>query len=64
MVDQLTDISSQQLELYFSCRKLTDLDTFTLTDSFFVVYISDRETPYIKIFESKVHWNDLNPDYD
>lgn len=60
----LTDINKLELELYFSCRGLADLDTVTVTDSFLVVYLSDRDTPPIKIHETKTHWNDLNPDYD
>jgi hypothetical protein len=45
----LTDISSVRMELYFGCRRLADLDLVTVTDSFLWVYLSDSETPPIKI---------------
>lgn len=56
-------VHSYKLELYFSCRKLPDLDLVTVTDSFLVCQLSARGQPFKEVLRTKVYWNDLDPDY-
>ena len=50
----------EQVELFLSCRNLTDTDTFTKADpKVKVIYINKGKT--INLGETEVHKNDLNP---
>lgn len=49
--------------MFFSARKLDNLDTFTTTDSYLVVYIIEPNRKKQQILKSKVYYNDLNPNY-
>ena len=59
----MSDADSEQVQIYFSARKLADLDIVTVTDSFLVVYLQQLNKPKKKVLQTKVYWNDLNPDY-
>ena len=53
----------EQVEIYFSARKLADLDIVTVTDSYLVVYLQETNKQRRKMLKTKIYWNDLNPDY-
>jgi len=55
---------SSQVELFISCRKLADMDTFSKSDPFFVVsYRENKTSPWREIKRSETIWNTLNPDF-
>ena len=54
---------SQKVEIFFSARKLADLDLLTVTDSFLVVYKQESNAKKQQVLKTKIYWNDLNPDY-
>ena len=59
----MSDAESEQIELYFTARNLADLDLVTVTDSFLMVYLLEPNKPKRKMLQTKIYWNDLNPDY-
>ena len=44
----------EKLELYFSCRKLVNMDTFSKTDAFVVLYKLERDNWYSRITEGAI----------
>ena len=59
----MSDNDSEKIELFFSCRNLADLDFISVTDSFLVIKMQEANKAEKKIMQTKVYWNDLNPDY-
>ena len=63
---QLTDDQvGQKVELYISCRKLKDLDTFSKSDPQVRLYIKENPAAasWKKVGETEVLENNLNPDF-
>ena len=59
----MSENESEKLQIFFSARKLADLDLVTVTDSFLVVYKQQPNRPKAQVLKTKVYWNDLNPDF-
>lgn len=49
--------------MYFSARKLDNLNTFTTTDSYLLVFLLEPNKNKQQILKTKVYSNDLNPNY-
>jgi len=66
IVDPETGASSlsSQVELFVSCRGLPNMDLFSKSDPFVVVYTRDRtDKPWKEIYRSDTIWDNLNPDF-
>ena len=54
--------NDEKVELFLSCRKLKNMEFFSLTDPMIKVYI-DRNGEYCFLDQTEVIWNDLNPNF-
>lgn len=61
MVDLKPDL--MKIQLFISCRKLMDVETFSKSDPFVEVHYRTRETESVKLGQTEVIWDNLNPDY-
>lgn len=53
-----------EVQLFISCRKLKDMDTFSKSDPFVEVYEKYTSTnQWIRIDRTEVVWDNLNPDF-
>lgn len=53
-----------KVELYFSCKKLKDLDLLSKSDPQIVVFIKQgNQTQWVKVGETEVMKNNLNPEF-
>ena len=53
-----------QVQLFVSCRKLTDLDTFSKSDPFVDVQEKNtREGQWVSAGRTEIIWDNLNPDF-
>ncbi|CAK86273.1 unnamed protein product (macronuclear) [Paramecium tetraurelia] len=55
--------SIQKLELFISCRQLDDLDTVSVSDPFVVLYLLNSQKKWLKIGQTELIWNNLNPNF-
>ncbi|CAD8209885.1 unnamed protein product [Paramecium octaurelia] len=53
---------TQLLELFISCRQLDDLDLVTVSDPYVILYRKNNNF-WIKIDQTEVIWNNLNPNF-
>ena len=54
----------EKVELYFSCRKLLNKDTFSKTDpQLFISYRTQKNKPYAQIHTTELISDNLNPDF-
>ena len=57
-------VPKEKIEIFISCRKLKDLDTFSKSDPICHVLLSDNQmNSFYKIGETEVKDNNLNPDF-
>ena len=52
-----------QLQLFISCRKLKDVETFSKSDPYVEVYEKTHSQDWCKIGQTEVIWDNLNPDF-
>jgi hypothetical protein len=53
-----------KLQLFISCRKLVDLDTFSKSDPFVEVYEKlSNESKFRSLGKTEIIWDNLNPDF-
>ncbi|CAG9334743.1 unnamed protein product [Blepharisma stoltei] len=53
-----------EVQLFISCRKLKDMDTFSKSDPFVEVYEKNSTTnKWKRVDRTEVIWNNLNPDF-
>ncbi len=63
--------ANQQLEIILSCRSLADVDTFSKSDPFIILYTKINDNCKIQLFlmqgveysRTEVIWNSLNPNF-
>ena len=61
MVESNTDIT--KVQLFISCRKLRDVETFSKSDPFVEVFEKTQQRAWSKIGQTEVIWDTLNPDF-
>ncbi|OMJ84958.1 hypothetical protein SteCoe_13867 [Stentor coeruleus] len=52
-----------KVQLFISCRKLKDVETFSKSDPFVEVFERHSNNQWIKIGQTEVIWDNLNPDF-
>lgn len=61
---EISNISDTiKVQLFISCRKLKDVETFSNSDPFVEVYHKHSRGQWIKIGQTEVIWDNLNPDF-
>ena len=58
------DNTKETVEIFFSCRKLINMDLITKTDPFIKFYRFNEQNIKIKIGETEKIDDNLNPDFD
>ena len=61
MTENSTNIA--KVQLFISCRKLKDVETFSKSDPFVEVFEKSRSGSWDKIGQTEVIWDNLNPDF-
>lgn len=61
MVEARSDTT--KVQLFISCRKLKDVETFSKSDPFVEVFEKHSHNEWIKIGQTEVIWDNLNPDF-
>lgn len=51
------------VQLFISCRKLKDVETFSNSDPFVEVFKKNPRGEWIKLGQTEVIWDNLNPDF-
>ena len=52
-----------KVQLFISCRKLKDVETFSKSDPFVEVFYKTAVGGWIKLGQTEVIWDNLNPDF-
>lgn len=61
MVENRPDTT--KVQLFISCRKLKDVETFSKSDPFVEVFQKTHQQNWSKIGQTEVIWDNLNPDF-
>ena len=61
MVENRNDVA--KVQLFISCRKLKDVETFSKSDPFVEVFEKTNQGSWTKIGQTEVIWDNLNPDF-
>jgi hypothetical protein len=54
---------TMKVQLFISCRKLKDVETFSKSDPFVEVFQRSATSQWTKVGQTEVIWDNLNPDF-